>query len=74
MTASRLFIERHLPYLAGLGVTIIVSIAGKSQEEFVEMAARLDGLPGVDALELNISCPNVSGGSISGPIRLPARR
>ena len=26
------------------------------------MAARLDGLPGVDALELNISCPNVSGG------------
>ena len=57
-----LFIERQLPYLAGLGVKIIVSIAGKSQEEFVEMAARLDGLPGVDALELNISCPNVSGG------------
>ena len=26
------------------------------------MAARLNGLPGVDALELNISCPNVSGG------------
>ena len=57
-----LFIQRQLPYLAGLGTKIIVSIAGKSQEEFVEMAARLDGLPGVDALELNISCPNVSGG------------
>jgi dihydroorotate dehydrogenase (NAD+) catalytic subunit len=56
------FIERQLPYLAGLGTAIIVSIAGKSQQEFVEMAARLDGLPGVDALELNISCPNVSGG------------
>ena len=54
--------QRQLPYLAGLGTKIIVSIAGKSQEEFVEMAARLDGLPGVDALELNISCPNVSGG------------
>ena len=56
------FIAEHLPYLAGLGTKIIVSIAGKSQEEFVEMAARLDGRPGVDALELNISCPNVSGG------------
>ena len=56
------FIQRQLPYLAGLGTKIVVSIAGKSQREFVEMAARLDGLPGVDALELNISCPNVSGG------------
>jgi dihydroorotate dehydrogenase (NAD+) catalytic subunit len=56
------FIEHHLPYLATLGTTIIVSIAGKSYQEFVDMAARLDGLPGVHALELNISCPNVSGG------------
>jgi dihydroorotate dehydrogenase (NAD+) catalytic subunit len=56
------FIERQLPYLAGLGTKIIVSIAGRSREEFVEMAARLDALPGADALELNISCPNVSGG------------
>jgi dihydroorotate dehydrogenase (NAD+) catalytic subunit len=56
------FIQRQLPYLAELGTTIIVSIAGKNQREFVEMAARLNGLPGVDALELNISCPNVSGG------------
>ena len=56
------FIDHLLPYLAGLGTPIIVSIAGKSQIEFIEMAARLDGLPGVAALELNVSCPNVSGG------------
>lgn len=56
------FIEGHLPYLAGLGTAVIVSIAAKSHAEFVELAARLDGLPGVSALELNISCPNVSGG------------
>ncbi len=56
------FIANLLPYLAGLGAKIIVSIAGKSLPEFIDMAARLDGLPGVDALELNISCPNVSGG------------
>jgi dihydroorotate dehydrogenase (NAD+) catalytic subunit len=56
------FIARQLPYLAGLGTAIVVSIAGENEREFVEMAARLDGLPGVAALELNISCPNVSGG------------
>jgi dihydroorotate dehydrogenase (NAD+) catalytic subunit len=56
------FIGRQLPYLASLGTAIIVSIAGKSWEEFIEMAARLEGTPGIAALELNMSCPNVSGG------------
>lgn len=56
------FIAHHLPYLGDLGPAIIVSIAGRTQDEFVAMASRLDGLPGVAALELNISCPNVSGG------------
>lgn len=56
------FIERQLPYLASLKTRIIVSIAGKTADDFVALAARLDGAPGVDALELNMSCPNVSGG------------
>jgi dihydroorotate dehydrogenase (NAD+) catalytic subunit len=56
------FISHHMPYLAGLGTAIIVSIAGRDYEEFVELAARLDGVPGVAAVELNISCPNVSHG------------
>jgi dihydroorotate dehydrogenase (NAD+) catalytic subunit len=56
------FIAHHLPYLAGLGVPIIVSIAGRTHDEFVSMTRRLDGLTGVAAIELNISCPNVSGG------------
>jgi len=56
------FIAHHLPYLKSLSTPIIVSIAGHDFEEFVAMASRLDGLPGVAALELNISCPNVSGG------------
>jgi dihydroorotate dehydrogenase (NAD+) catalytic subunit len=56
------FVAHHLPYLASLVVPIIVSIAGRSHDEFVRMAARLDGLVGVAAIELNISCPNVSGG------------
>jgi dihydroorotate dehydrogenase (NAD+) catalytic subunit len=56
------FIENQMPYLASLGTAIIVSIAGRNRQEFIEMAARLEGIPGVAALELNISCPNVTGG------------
>jgi dihydroorotate dehydrogenase (NAD+) catalytic subunit len=56
------FIEHHLPYLASLPTAVIVSIAGRTQEEFIEMAAQLSGQRGVAAIELNISCPNVSGG------------
>ncbi|MBN2473767.1 MAG: dihydroorotate dehydrogenase [Pirellulales bacterium] len=56
------FLKRQMPYLAGLGPAVIVSIAGESREEFTRLAARLDGVAGVRALELNVSCPNVSGG------------
>src|SRR5262245_4637485 len=54
------FIAHHLPYLAGLGAPIIVSIAGRTHDEFVRMTSRLNGLPGIAAVELNISCPKVS--------------
>jgi dihydroorotate dehydrogenase (NAD+) catalytic subunit len=56
------FIAGHLPYLTSLGVPIIVSIAGHDAEEFVRMAEQLNEQAGIAALELNISCPNVSGG------------
>jgi dihydroorotate dehydrogenase (NAD+) catalytic subunit len=56
------FIQHHLPYLGTLGTPIIVSVAGRTPEEFVQMAARLDQHPAVAALELNVSCPNVTGG------------
>jgi dihydroorotate dehydrogenase (NAD+) catalytic subunit len=56
------FIAHHLPYLRTLAAPTIVSIAGRTHEEFVEMARRLDDEPGVAAIELNVSCPNVSGG------------
>jgi dihydroorotate dehydrogenase (NAD+) catalytic subunit len=56
------FVEHHLPYLARLGSPLIVSIAAHDLDEFVTMSCRLDGCQGIAALELNISCPNVSGG------------
>jgi len=60
------FIVNHLPYFASLSTPIVVSIAGKTEDEFVEMARRLRDLPGIAALELNVSCPNVSAGTDFG--------
>ncbi|MEM8865100.1 MAG: dihydroorotate dehydrogenase, partial [Planctomycetota bacterium] len=56
------FIAHHLPYLSGLGTPIIVSIAGRTHDEFVAMSRRLGEVEGAAAIELNISCPNVSHG------------
>lgn len=56
------FIAHHMPYLRTVGAPIIVSIAGRTHDEFVQLAAQLDREPGIAALELNVSCPNVSGG------------
>ncbi len=56
------FIEHHLSYLRTIDSAIVVSVAGKSRDEFVELAKRIEGAGGATALELNISCPNVSGG------------
>lgn len=56
------FVECHLPYLTTLGSPLIVSVAGKTEGEFVELAGKLEGQAGIAAIELNISCPNVSGG------------
>ncbi len=52
------------PLWAKWDVPVIVNIAGDTPDEFGEMAAMLDGVPGVAAIELNISCPNVDIGGI----------
>src|SRR5947199_2371529 len=56
------FIAHHLPYLRTLPTAVIANIAGKNEGEFVEMAERIGREPGLAALELNLSCPNVAGG------------
>jgi dihydroorotate dehydrogenase (NAD+) catalytic subunit len=58
------FIET-LPALVALGRPIVVSIGGFSVDDYARLAAALDGAPGVVALELNISCPNVETGCSS---------
>ena len=57
-----LFCQHHLPYLASTGSPVIVSIAAATVDEFGEMAQLLQNQTGVSAVELNVSCPNVSGG------------
>lgn len=52
------------PLWARWDTPVIVNIAGDTIDEFGEMARMLDGVPGVAALELNISCPNVDMGGI----------
>src|SRR6266852_2502314 len=54
------FIAHHLPYLRTLPTAIIANIPGKNEGEFVEMAAQIGREPGLAALELNLSCPNVA--------------
>ncbi|MFC1667423.1 dihydroorotate dehydrogenase [Candidatus Omnitrophota bacterium] len=55
------FINEKLPYLARLGVPVVVSISGDSAREFCELAKRLDNTKSVHGIELNISCPNIIG-------------
>jgi dihydroorotate dehydrogenase (NAD+) catalytic subunit len=56
------FLEHHLPYLRTVGTAVIVNIAGEDEDQFVAMAETAGAAPGLAALELNISCPNVSHG------------
>ena len=53
------FVDRDLAWLADHGARTIVSIAGHNVEEYGRLAARLRTAPGVGAVEVNISCPNV---------------
>lgn len=57
------FIAQELPNLRGYDVPVVVNISGHSIEEYKELAAQLD-IDGVAAVEVNISCPNVSQGGL----------
>jgi dihydroorotate dehydrogenase (NAD+) catalytic subunit len=53
------WLERDLPWLAAQDVPVIASIAGRTVDEYGLLAKRLRDVPGIAALEVNISCPNV---------------
>lgn len=59
------FIAEDLPYLARIGIPVIVNIAGDSVGEYVKLCSILDNHDEVCAVELNISCPNVEKGGMA---------
>ena len=55
------------PVWATWRVPVVVNIAGETVDEFAALASRLDGVPGVSGIEVNVSCPNVAvGGMLFG--------
>ena len=54
------FVEHVLPRMAAYGVPVIVSVAGESTEEFVDISRRGEEAGSADIIELNLSCPNLS--------------
>lgn len=58
------FLENKLEFVKGLGTKIIANIAGESMEDYEAVAEKLN-VEGIDLIELNISCPNVSDGGLA---------
>jgi dihydroorotate dehydrogenase (NAD+) catalytic subunit len=58
------FLKSKLPYYRHLKTKLIINFFGNTQKEYIELARRFDGIPGISGLEMNISCPNVKRGSI----------
>ena len=57
-------IREKSPVWASWQVPVIVNIAGETIDEYVAVTTKLEGVPGISGIELNISCPNVSAGGI----------
>jgi dihydroorotate dehydrogenase (NAD+) catalytic subunit len=59
------FIKEKLPALRDLGARVIANVYAERVDEFVEICGLLGATPGIAALELNISCPNVNKGGLA---------
>jgi dihydroorotate dehydrogenase (NAD+) catalytic subunit len=57
-------IAKYADTWAAWRVPVIVNVAGESVADYVEVVRRLEGVPGIAGIELNISCPNVGAGGI----------
>jgi dihydroorotate dehydrogenase (NAD+) catalytic subunit len=59
------FVEKKIPLMKDAAVPVFVNLAGKTIDEYVEVASRLTAFGEIAGFELNISCPNVKAGGIS---------
>lgn len=58
------YLIETLPQVAGIADCLILNVAGERLDEWPQVAARIGATPGIDALELNVSCPNVEAGGL----------
>ncbi len=58
------FRDQKLPFLRASGTKVIVNFFGETFDEYVACGAALDAMEGVDALEMNVSCPNIKKGGV----------
>ena len=59
------FVSDKMPYLRTCGCRIVVNILGDSIDDYAALAGHLSAVAGIDALEVNISCPNVKKGGVA---------
>jgi dihydroorotate dehydrogenase (NAD+) catalytic subunit len=61
------FLESKLPLLRQYDTAVVANVFGETEAGYVEVCSKLDGAPGLAAVELNVSCPNTeAGGMIFG--------
>jgi dihydroorotate dehydrogenase (NAD+) catalytic subunit len=59
------FITEKLPFLQDLFPPVIVNIYGQLEDDYRQLAARIDEVTAIDGIEVNISCPNVKAGGMA---------
>lgn len=59
------FCEKIYPQLENVGTNVLVNVSGSTPDDYAQCAARIAELPGIPAIELNISCPNVKNGGMA---------
>lgn len=58
------FIEKKVPFFRSISTPVVVNFFGNTVDEYAELAEKLDAIPEVAGIEVNISCPNVKHGGI----------
>ncbi|MDI6778957.1 MAG: dihydroorotate dehydrogenase [Bacteroidota bacterium] len=59
------FVEEKLPLLNNFNTVIVANVAGSTVEEYCRVIEKLEQVEGIDAYEINVSCPNVKEGGLN---------
>jgi dihydroorotate dehydrogenase (NAD+) catalytic subunit len=59
------FIEKKIPFLSQLEIPVLANIYGHTVDSYARLAERLDEVPAISGIEINISCPNVKQGGVA---------